>query len=65
MTATSLSANGYVRTEVWKCNKQQSDDKLSECMDRFAKIHTDEQLNKLESDRHKDDTDNGKYGHTT
>ena len=41
----------FLRNEVWKGNKQQSDDKLNKLTDRLAKIHDSEQLNKMEMER--------------
>ena len=40
-----------LRNKVWKSNKEQTDDKLNELIDRFAKIHNNEQLNKIEMER--------------
>ena len=37
VTATPISMEDYLRNEIGKGNKQQSDNKLSECKDRFAK----------------------------
>ena len=38
VTATPISAEDYLKNEVWKGNKQQSDDKLSKVIDIFPKI---------------------------
>ena len=47
----SISMEDYLRNEIRKGIKHQSDDKLSELMDKCGKIHSDEQLNQMEMER--------------
>ena len=65
MTAIPISAGDYLRKKVWKGNNQQSNDKLGEIIDRFAKMHNEEQVNKIKLERYraKGDRANGKYGY--
>ena len=51
MTATPISVQDYLTSKVQKGNKQNTDDKLSEPVDIFDRIHNDEKLNKMETDR--------------
>ena len=51
--------------ELLKGNKEQTDNRLSEPIDRFVKMQNDEQWNKIEMEeryRVKGDTANRKYG---
>ena len=41
----------YLRNEIWKGNKEQSDDKPSTLIDGLAKIHNGEQVNKMEMEK--------------
>ena len=47
MTVTCIIMGNYLRNEVWKGNKQQTDDQLSELIDSFAQKHNNENLNKM------------------
>ena len=48
-----------LRTEIWKGNKKQSDEKLSELIEWFAKKkNTDEQVNKMEIGKMKSQNQN-------
>ena len=61
-----ISTEDYLRSKVLKDNKQQSDDKLSECIGRFVTINNDEQVNKIEMERKgtgSKSAANRKYGH--
>ena len=43
MTASLISVD-YLRNGVMQGNKQQTDDKVSDVLDRFAKLHNDKIL---------------------
>ena len=46
--ATPISTEDCFRNHVWKSNKQQSHNKLSELIGKFGRIHDDEQVDKME-----------------
>ena len=48
---TPISPEDHLRNKVRKGNKQKADNKLNELTDRYAKIHNDQQLNKMEMER--------------
>ena len=45
---TFISLENYVRNEMMKVNKCQTDNRLDELIDRFAKTHNSEHLNNIE-----------------
>ena len=55
--AIPISAENYLRNEVMKGQTQQTDDKLSELMDKFEKkIEKEEALIKMERERERERT---------
>ena len=51
MTATPISTEVYLRNKIMKENKKQTNGKLNELIDIFAKIDDHEQISKLEMER--------------
>ena len=46
----TCDSHPHIWNEVWKGKRHHSDNKLSEVIDRFSKIHNDEQLRTMEMD---------------
>ena len=48
MTGTPICVEDYLRNEIMKGNKRQTDNKQNKLIDKFNKRHNNEQINKME-----------------
>ena len=51
MTGSSISADDYPWNEVLKGNKKQTNNRQNKLIDKFAKIHNNEIVDKMELER--------------
>ena len=49
--SSPISTEDYLRNEVMKGIKQQTDNKVNKLTEKFGKIHSDAQLNRMEMER--------------